>query len=253
MKRATAFLLFATCFLTPPANAGNLTISPAALSIKGPAGRSTTQVFVVANSSDLPLSVTIEVSDVAVRGAKRVFVPAGESTGSIAALVTVVAKEFVLNAGEQRSVPVTFVMPETTPYRAVAVFFRALPPAAPASPRIRFNLGAVVDFSLTNEVALTISKPVIKPATRSANAVITQELSNVGPEPAMVKGIAAILNANGTLVGKAPFAQRRLLPGERNTMRAEYAGTLRPGTYRVLCSLEYAGETQTHSAEFIVQ
>jgi hypothetical protein len=81
---------------------------------------------------------------------------------------------------------------------------------------------------------------------------VAQELANVGSEPAIVKGVAAILNEKGMLVGRAAFEQKRLLPGERNALHANYAGTLPPGKYRVLCSMEYAGRIATGTAEFVV-
>jgi hypothetical protein len=77
-------------------------------------------------------------------------------------------------------------------------------------------------------------------------------MANEGPEPANVRGIAAFLDANGKIVGKAAFDHKRLLPGEHDTLHAEYPGTLSSGRYRVLCSLEYAGRTVTTSAELMV-
>ena len=114
------------------------------------------------------------------------------------------------------------------------------------------EIGAVVDFSISEGVKLEIVTPQVAPQTATTNATVTEELANIGPEPVIVRGVAAILNQPGKLVGRAVFEQRRLLPGERNTLRANYAGTLPPGKYRVLCSLEYAGKAITRTAEFIV-
>jgi hypothetical protein len=254
MKRLfTALMVAVFCWLAEPSvHAGNITIAPAGISMKGSAGHAATQVFSVVNSSDTPLVVTVDVADVLVRDGKRVFVPAGRTVGSIAAMVTTATKEFTLGPGEERRVPVTFVLPAETSIRAVAVFFHALPPQTTSKIRIRLNLGAVVDFSTSNEIVLQIAKPAVIPPTAGSNAVITEQLENVGPEPAIVRGVAAILDGPGKLVGKATFDQRRLLPGEKNSLRAEYAGTLSPGKYRLLSSLEYAGQTITRSTEFIV-
>ena len=117
---------------------------------------------------------------------------------------------------------------------------------------MQLNVGAVVDFSISDEASLEAIEPRVIPQSASTNAVVTEELANVGPEPVIVKGIAAILDAPGKLVGKAIFQQKRLLPGERNSVRAEYAGILAPGKYQVLCSLEYAGRTITRTTDFVI-
>ena len=114
------------------------------------------------------------------------------------------------------------------------------------------NLGVVVDFSISDEVRLQRIAPSANPPSISENAVITERLENVGAEPATVRGVAVILDANGNLLGKANFEKKRLLPGESNMLRAEYSGALGPGRYQVFSSLEYAGRIDTKSTELIV-
>ena len=41
------------------------------------------------------------------------------------------------------------------------------------------------------------------------------DLTNVGAEPVIPEGVVALLSDSGKMVGKAPFAAQRLLPGER--------------------------------------
>jgi hypothetical protein len=192
---------------------------------------------------------TADVSDVVVQDGHRVFVPADQSAFSLASLVKLSSSAFELKPGEEESVDVTFVLPTRTAMRAVAVFFHGKPVQSASPLKIQLNLGAVVDFSISDDVDLQLSAPNITPQTESANTVITEQLANVGPEPAIVRGVAAILNATGGLVGKAAFDQKRVLPGERNSIRAEYPGVLRSGNYRVLCSVEYVGRTVTKIAE----
>ena len=134
----------------------------------------------------------------------------------------------------------------------MAVFFRGLPVQPNPGPKIRLNLGVVVDFSTTDDVDLQVSTPTVSQQTAIANTVITEELANSGPEPANVRGVAVILDATGKMIGKAAFDQKRLLPGERNVLRAEYARALSSGQYRVLCSLEYAGRTVTKTIELSI-
>jgi len=66
------------------------------------------------------------------------------------------------------------------------------------------------------------------------------------------EGTAAVLNEKGSLVGKASFAQQRLLPGERQQFVAEFPDQLPSGNYRALCSFQFEGKTQTSSVDFKV-
>jgi hypothetical protein len=233
--------------------ANTITIAPASLSLKGASGQMYTQNFKVTNLMDSIYVFRIDVSDVYVEAGRRKFVPAGQSPLSLAALVTASRTEVKLAPGEEAVVPVTFIMPSETRIRAVAVFFRGVPDQlAVGQRRILLNLGAVVDFSLTNEVVLDSLSLGISPQTATTNTTVRQELANVGPEPTIVRGVSAFLDQSGRLLGKAAFGQKRLLPGEHNVLQAEFAGTLPAGKYRVVSSLEYSGETLTRTAELVI-
>lgn len=229
-----------------------ISISPAALSLKGHSGQTLTHNFKLSNLTDSPYVFKIDVTDVLVERGIRTFIPAGQSAGSIAALAVLPITRVELRPGEVTVVPVTFALPGETNIRAVAVFFHGQRSQTGYGPKVQLNLGAVVDFSTSDNVKLEIAAPQIVPQTATMNATVTQELANVGPEPAIVKGVAAILNQPGKLVGRAVFDQKRLLPGERNAVHATYSGTLPPGKYRVLCSMEYAGKVVTRAAEFVI-
>jgi hypothetical protein len=229
-----------------------ISISPAALSLKGHAGQTTTQNFKLSNLTDSPYVFKIEVDDVLVENGKRNFLPAGQNAGSIAALAVLPITHVELQPGQMTIIPVTFALPAETRIRAVAVFFRGQAAHAKYGPKVRMNLGAVVDFSASDHVALQIAAPRLAPQTASTNISAMEELANVGEEPVIVKGAAAILNGPGKLIGRAEFEQKRLLPGERNAIHATYPSALPPGKYRILCSLEYAGRVVTRTAEFVI-
>src|ERR1044071_2304562 len=106
MKRNSAIaLLLAFCFSSAITHAQSLiTISPAALSLKGHAGQSSTQNFKVSNLTDTLYSFNIEVTDVLVENGARRFIPAGQSAGSIAALAVLPVKHVELQPGQETSV-----------------------------------------------------------------------------------------------------------------------------------------------------
>jgi hypothetical protein len=236
------------------AHAGEtITVAPASLSLKGNAGKMHTQNFRLSNLTERPYTFKVDVADVVVENGQRHFVPAGQTANGIATLVTPKHSELRLSPGQEATVPVTFVMPSESRIRAVAIFFHGVPETvAPNQRRILLNLGAVVDFSMSNEVLLDSLSLDITPQTATTNTVIRQQLANIGPEPTIVRGVAAFLDQSGKLVGKAALSQKRLLPGERNAVTAEFAGTLPSGRYRVVSSLEYSGETMTQIAELII-
>jgi hypothetical protein len=84
---------------------------------------------------------------------------------------------------------------------------------------------------------------------------VTEWVTNVGTEPVVASGAAALLNDAGALVGKIPVEAQRLMPGERLAFKAEYPELLAPGRYRAVLSLEYddhARKVLTRTAEFAV-
>ncbi len=257
MRSKLAALLLAAAFVcagSPFARgASTITIAPASLSLKGSAGKMYTQNFKVANSTDVPYTFKVDIADVVVEDGKRKFVPAGQTPSSLAATVTSLRTEIVLAPGEETSIPVTFIMPFESRIRAVAVFFHGVPKRLGTNQqRILLNLGAVVDFSLTNEVVLDSLPLEVSTQTPTTNTTIRQELTNIGPEPTIVRGAVAFLDQSGKLIGKSAFEQKRILPGERNTVHAELASTLPSGKYRVVSSLEYSGETLTRTADLLI-
>jgi hypothetical protein len=254
MKIKSIIFAMAMWMASVPAGfCGAISVSPAALSLKGTPGRTLTQEFEISNTADAAFMVDIDAEDVIVKEGKRTFVSPDRTPDSLAALVTIPTRHIILQPGERMKVPVTFIAPEETRSRAVVVFFHAFR-ARPLEhqPRIRLNLGSVVDFTVSNEVMLRVVSLGVEPQTNSSNVVITGDLTNVGPEPAIARGVVAILTENGELVGKTAFQQRRLLPRERNQTRAEYPGALKSGKYRAVCTIEFADNTLTRIVELMI-
>ncbi|HEX6880250.1 MAG TPA: hypothetical protein VF135_07790 [Terriglobales bacterium] len=254
MKAATRILTTVLLLgLATFANAqSTITVSPGGISMRGTAGGTATQNFTVSNGLPSTYRFEVEVMDVVVTNGQRNLVPAGVTAGSAAALAVVPPEPLFLAPGAHGVVPVTFVIPKQTDIRAVAVFFRGRPAAGTKS-NIHLNLGAVVDFSLSDQTQLDGKDLLVALQTPTTNLRISEELANVGREPFIARGVAAILEEPGKLVGKMNFDQKRMLPSERNTLHAEYPGTLRPGKYRIVCSFEYAGKTMTRTTSVSIQ
>jgi hypothetical protein len=253
IRTSLALTLLLIAAISAASAQGGVSVMPAGVSVRGSAGATTTQHFTLTNNASLTYLVKVDVADVLINDGQRTFIPAGRMAGGLADRTFPAMKQFELPAGAEADVPVTFVLPSESDSRAVAVFFHAEPSHAPASgPRIRLNIGAVVDFTVTDKLLINAAEPQIALPTATRNLAISEHLTNVGGEPFIARGMAVILDPHGRLVIKAPFTSKRLLPREHNVLLAQFGGTLPSGNYRALCTVEYSGKTITHESEFIV-
>jgi len=108
-------------------------------------------------------------------------------------------------------------------------------------------------FNLSKTLQIEGSALHFDGASQGNNLVVSEWVTNTGNEPVIPKGVVAILNSTGKLVGKVPVEAMRLLPGERLEFKAEYPSTLQSGKYRALMTLEHDGTVLTTSSEFEIQ
>jgi hypothetical protein len=115
------------------------------------------------------------------------------------------------------------------------------------------SLGTLLTFAVSDDYSVAASDLTVRPQTASNNLQFEQAFTNDGHEPVVLRGVTAILNAEGGIVGKVPSNPHRLLPGERTSMRLDYAGDLPSGRDRALATFDFAGHALTRSAEFEVR
>lgn len=231
-----------------------ISLSPAVIETRGSAGQSVTQEMTLNNTTGATLNFELKAFDVICRDGKRVFVPAGELPGSIAATAVFAPKTVVALPSINALAKVTVTPPPGTTIRAVVAMFVGTDRlGGPNSVGMTASLGMLITFTLSDQFNL-VSEPIhVIPQTDTANLTFSQWMTNSGEEPFAPSGVAAILDAGGKLVGKVQITGQRLLPGERLEFKAEYPTQLDPGHYRVLASYQYEGKTKTDSAEFTVQ
>ena len=237
-----------------PADKPSISLSPAVIMAKGSFGQGLTQTLTLTNQTARDFAFEMIAEDVIVKEGKRVFVPAGETPGSIAATAVFSQKTVLVKSFSSASVDVRLTIPAQTGIRAIVAMFRGTDklPTASGAVGMTASLGALITFNLTDNLKLQPETVRVNPASETANMTIAQWISNSGSEPALPEGTAAVLNAGGSLVGKAVFPAQRLLPGERLEFSAEYPGELPPGNYRALCSFQFEGKTLTSEADFAV-
>jgi hypothetical protein len=229
----------------------SLSLAPAVVILHAKFGQSVTETITLNNGTNQGLDFDMSAQDVIVKNGKRVFVPAGELPNSIASSAVFSLRSGFVDAQSEKAVQVILTVPAATNIRAVVVAFRSKH-YVPSHSMVSLNasLGSLVTFVLSDDVALEAEPVHVHPATGSTNLKVIEAFKNTGSEPVVPVGVAAFIDAGGALAAKLPFQAQRLLPGERLEFTAEYAGRLKPGTYRVLCSFAFEGKNVTSTGEF---
>jgi hypothetical protein len=232
----------------------SLTISPGVIMVQAQPGQSTTQDVTISNLTPTEFTFNLEAMDVAVRDGHRVFVPAGETPGSIARTAIFSPASFTVQPGGSATVHVTVTVPENPAGRAIVAVFRS---NTKVQGRDGFamtaSLGALMTFTLSKELQIESSPLHFDGLSEGDDLTISEWVTNTGSEPVVSKGVVAILNSTGKLVGKVPVEALRLLPGERLQFKAGYPSTLKSGKYRALMTLEHDGTVLTTSSNFDIQ
>lgn len=250
MTRTTIFLI--TLFFALGAFAGDdgaLSLSPAVVMLRGEHGQSTTQLLTLRNGTSRAFSFDLVAQDVIAPEGKRAFVDAGTIPGSIAATAVFSPGRVDVAPGESVAVRVTVTLPPDTAQRAVVALFRGTNRIMSGNVPMFASLGTLLTFSVSNETELTAAPPEVRQQSATTNLAITQSCTNSGREPLVARGVMAVLDAKGALVGKSELKPHRLIPGESATLGGDYPGELRAGSYKVFITYDYDGGTLTRSAE----
>jgi hypothetical protein len=240
-----AFAALVSLLGAAAAHAQGITLTPAVVPLAGSYGQSVTQALTLQNDTDFPLDFTMEARDVVVRDGARLFVEAGQLADSIAANAVFSPRELRVAPHASGTATVTLTLPPAVRHRAVVVCFRGTTPVPSGGRQALLSLGSLLTFTISDHVSIAAGKLEADPPSANASTRLKSTLVNDGEEPVMATGMAVILDAGGRLAGKAPFAARRLLPGEKATLVADYQGELRAGSYRTVATLAVAGRPLT--------
>jgi len=251
--RPVALLAVLTVLTAGPLCAQSISLSPAVVQLRGAMGQSSTQILTLTNGLKIAMAFDLIAQDVVVRDSARSFVDAGGEANSMAATAVFTPASVLVPPGGSKSVSVTVTARAPATSRAVVALFRGRTRVANGRAATMGSLGALLTFTLSNEIQITAADLAVKPPSATTLLSFSDSLVNTGAEPAIVKGVAAILDSRGHLAGRVTFEATRLLPRERGVMRAEYPGDLAPGRYRALATFEYEGRALTKSTEFMVQ
>ncbi|MEO8380323.1 MAG: hypothetical protein ABI779_11720 [Acidobacteriota bacterium] len=253
MNRRALLLILLPAFFVRAGDDGALSLSPAVVMLRGEQGQSTTQTLRLTNGTSRAFSFDLVAEDVVARAGRRAYVAAGLLPGSIAATAVFSQKHVDVPPGETAAVTVTMTLPANTPLRAVRALFRGTNRIMSGNVPMKASLGVLLTFAESEDVAMSASPLVLRAQTATANLGASHSCTNSGREPLVAKGVMAIIDARGALVGRTALQPHRLLPGESAILGAEYKGELVPGNYRVFLTYDYEGRTLTSSTELVVR
>jgi len=244
-------LAFAAAF-PALATAQSISLRPAVVPLKGELGQSVTQTLTLQNDSTVPLEFEIIAQDVVVRDGKRVFVEAGQLPGSVAASAVINPTRVRAEPGQSASAQVMFTLPPDMKHRAVVATFKGVTALdSGAGPKATTSLSALFTFKVSEQVSL-VGRLDARPPSGSSNATFASTLTNDGTEPVVPTGALAVMDSQGRMVGRASFSSRRFLPGESDTLIAEYAADLDSGSYRAIATFDIDGKPLTLIAPLLV-
>lgn len=237
-----------------PDDAPSLTITPGVIMLHAQPGQSTTQDVSISNLTPVEFSFDLEAMDVAVRDGQRVFVRAGEMPGSIARTATFSPSSVLVEPGGSATVKVTVTVPQNPASRAIVAVFRSNTKVRSRDGlSVTASLGTLMTFTLSKNAQIESSPLKFEGVAEGDDLAISEWVVNTGSEPVVPKGVVAILDSTGKLVGKAPVEAMRLLPGERLQFKAAYPSALKHGKYRALMTLGYEGSVLTKASGFEIQ
>ena len=258
MRRLLSYAFVAALALMPAfarpqtsANTPRMTLSPAYVTLDSSFGQTITQTLTLSNQTENTFAFDMEAQDVIVKNGKRVFYRGGELAHSIAGSAVYSQRSGTVEPFSNKSVEVLLTIPAQTNVRAVTVTFKNRRIAAsPGAVSLTASLGALIAIVLTKDFNLEGGAVSVRAPTASENLSVKQELTNTGTEPMVPVGVAAFVDGSGQLVAKVPFESPRLLPGERLPFSATYPGTLKRGSYRVVCTFSYEGHSLTTTGQY---
>jgi hypothetical protein len=253
MRKLTLLVTLLLSFVAYADQDGTLSLSPAVVMLRGDHGQSTTQTLRLLNGTSRPFSFDLIAQDVVAQDGQRTYADAGMLPGSIAATAVFSQQHVEVPAGQAVTVDITVTLPAETQLRGVRALFRGTNRVMSGNVPMLASLGALLTFTVTGEVSLSAEPLVLRPQSTSANLGASHTCTNSGREPLVAKGVMAIVDARGALVGRSTLHPHRLMPGESASLGGEYAGELDPGQYRVLLTYDYEGQTLTRSAELVIR
>lgn len=232
----------------------SIAISPAVVMVKAKPGQTFSQELTIWNNTPIDLAFVMEARDVLVRDGKRVYLPGGDVSGSIARNAVFSSYNIEARAGSFASTRITVTLPQSPEPRAIACIFQGKTAMQTRNAlALTGSLGALVTFTLADDFQVKSQPLQVVTDAELKSISFHQALTNTGTDPVVPNGVIAVLNQDGVLVTRLALRSQRLLPGETAEFSVEHAGFFKAGKYRALFLLENEKAFFSNSADFTLK
>ena len=203
----------------------------------------------VSNDSDTSVAMRGNVMDLwydPVTNLKKFGTP-GTLPHSAANWVTFVPPTFTVPAHGAGKVKVVVTPPADAVGGSYAVLFVESKPelvqATAESKPIYTNLrlGALILLSAagSEEYHIAVSDTRLTPPSANRNLELTFDLANASNVHIFPEAHLRILNSSRQVVGRAEAETRRFFPGQKDSLKLTWAGSLPPGSYSAVLTVSY--------------
>ena len=184
---------------------GGISLSPSVVMLSGQPGQAHRQTLRLTNHTSRELAFTLEAQDVIADEGQRTFIAAGDRPGSIAATAVFSPKELVIAPGAVGTADVTITMPPGSSIRGVAAIFRGQTVVGTQrGVAMTASLGSLITFSISGDTRIEAGVPDVSGQTDTSNLAVTEWVTNVGAEPVVAGGAAALLERSGNARRQGP-------------------------------------------------
>ncbi|MBC7796639.1 MAG: hypothetical protein H7Z37_07190 [Pyrinomonadaceae bacterium] len=238
---------------TTPVRKPSLGVAPAIVIANVKPGKTFTQEFTLANGSDGYVRFRCSLGDYWFdKDNAPVLASAGTLERSASPWIQFTPSEVLI--APQSSVVVKAVI--SIPQNAVGGYYSmpffegeaAEPPNSVASKgeiravsSIALRIGGLIMLSTEkdSDYNIEIVNGKATPPTDSTELELTLDVINRGNVHAYLKGLFAILDDKGQLVGQGKIEDRMAMPSQSRTLKGIWSGDLPPGDYTVLSTISF--------------
>ena len=214
----------------------------------------------VSNDGDTPIPMRASVMDLWYdqKTNEKVFGVPGTLPHSASNWIAFVPPTFTVPAHGTGKVKVVITPPAEAAGGSYAVLFVESKPelaaggAADEKPiYANMRLGALILLAAegTEDYRIEISEPRLTPPAGNQNLELTFTLANNGNAHIFPEARLAIMSASKQVVARTEVEGRRFFPGQKDSLKLTWAGTLPPGDYTVLLTISY-GKNKVYTQEF---
>jgi hypothetical protein len=246
-----AIAFFACPFGLSQARGQSLSISPALVDAKVKRGVTYTKAFTVSNDTTTRLRLRCSTGDYWYGDHnERIDGEPGTLPRSASPWLQFSPAEVIIEPNTSATINAIIAVPQTaaggyytTPtFEAEAADASSRPvtgSVVTAAVMIRFRGLLLLTTEDATEYNVEIMSGQLTPPTASSELEMELDVRNRSTAHARVHGIFAILDAGSKLAGRGKIGEKRYMPGQRDVLKADWAGALAPGHYTAVITLTY--------------